>query len=79
MAKVKKTKSRTKPPAAKRVSRRGGSAASPKTRIVALPELVRAPSQLPIVGIGASAGGLEALEQFIAKVPADCGMAFVIV
>lgn len=33
----------------------------------------------PIVGIGASAGGLEALEQFLEHVPADSGMAFVIV
>ena len=33
----------------------------------------------PIVGIGASAGGLEALEQFLRKVPQDSGMAFVIV
>ncbi len=33
----------------------------------------------PIVGIGASAGGLEALEQFLRHVPAGCGMAFVII
>src|SRR5512133_2546389 len=33
----------------------------------------------PIVGIGASAGGLEALEQFLRHVPKGCGMAFVIV
>ncbi|SIR07571.1 two-component system, chemotaxis family, CheB/CheR fusion protein [Aromatoleum tolulyticum] len=33
----------------------------------------------PIVGIGASAGGLEALEQFLSRVPADSGMAYVIV
>ncbi len=33
----------------------------------------------PIVGIGASAGGLEALEQFLGQVPAGSGMAFVIV
>jgi len=33
----------------------------------------------PIVGIGASAGGLEALEQFLAQVPKQSGMAFVIV
>jgi chemotaxis methyl-accepting protein methylase len=33
----------------------------------------------PIVGIGASAGGLEALEQFLRQVPEGCGMAFVIV
>lgn len=33
----------------------------------------------PIVGIGASAGGLEAIEQFLRQVPAASGMAFVIV
>src|SRR5512140_2417946 len=33
----------------------------------------------PIVGIGASAGGLEALEEFLRHVPTDSGMAFVIV
>ncbi|MCP4139304.1 MAG: PAS domain S-box protein [Chloroflexi bacterium] len=33
----------------------------------------------PIVGIGASAGGLEAFEQFFAKMPPDSGMAFVLV
>jgi two-component system CheB/CheR fusion protein len=33
----------------------------------------------PIVGIGASAGGLEALEQFLRHVPAGSGMAFVII
>lgn len=33
----------------------------------------------PILGIGASAGGFEALELFMANVPQACGMAFVIV
>ena len=33
----------------------------------------------PIVGIGASAGGLEALEQFVKNVPVGSGIAFVIV
>jgi len=33
----------------------------------------------PIVGIGASAGGLEALEQFLRHVPEQCGMVFVVV
>ncbi len=33
----------------------------------------------PIVGIGASAGGLEAIELFLKNLPAGCGMAFVIV
>jgi two-component system CheB/CheR fusion protein len=36
-------------------------------------------SSFPIVGIGASAGGLEALELFLANVPENSGMAFVIV
>ena len=36
-------------------------------------------TQFPIVGIGASAGGLEALEQFFGKMPQDCGMAFVVI
>lgn len=35
--------------------------------------------QFPIVGIGASAGGLVALEQFLTHVPLLSGMAFVIV
>jgi two-component system CheB/CheR fusion protein len=35
--------------------------------------------RFPIVGIGASAGGLEALELFLGHVPAGSGMAFVIV
>jgi chemotaxis methyl-accepting protein methylase len=37
------------------------------------------PPLFPIVGIGSSAGGLEALEQFLRHAPEGCGMAFVIV
>jgi two-component system CheB/CheR fusion protein len=37
----------------------------------------RSPSY--VVGVGASAGGLDALERFFAKVPVDSGMAFVVV
>ncbi len=33
----------------------------------------------PIVGIGASAGGLEAIEQFLANVPENSGMAYIVV
>lgn len=33
----------------------------------------------PIVGIGASAGGLEPLEQFLKQVPAASGMAYVVI
>ncbi len=36
-------------------------------------------AHFPVVGIGASAGGLEALEQFLKNVPDGSGMAFVIV
>ncbi len=36
-------------------------------------------SDFDIVGIGASAGGLEAFEQFFRNMPADCGRAFVLV
>ena len=32
-----------------------------------------------VVGIGASAGGLEAIESFFKKMPADTGMAFIVV
>lgn len=39
----------------------------------------RVKGAFPIVGIGASAGGLEALEQFLKNLPACSGMAFVIV
>jgi two-component system CheB/CheR fusion protein len=35
--------------------------------------------QFPIVGIGASAGGLEALEQFLSNVPENSGMAYIII
>ena len=33
----------------------------------------------PIVGIGASAGGIDAFRQFFQPMPADCGMAFVVI
>lgn len=33
----------------------------------------------PIVGIGASAGGLEALEQFFKNVPINSGLAYVVI
>lgn len=39
----------------------------------------RPPPLFPIVGIGTSAGGLEALELFLSHVPAESGMAFVVV
>jgi two-component system CheB/CheR fusion protein len=50
------------------------ASASPVVSLEAQPE-----KNFPIVGIGASAGGLEALELFLANVPEGSGMAFVIV
>lgn len=41
--------------------------------------LLRREKHLPIVGIGASAGGLAALQAFFDALPADTGMAFVVV
>jgi len=35
--------------------------------------------QFPIVCIGASAGGLEALEQFLSNVPGNSGMAYIVI
>ena len=56
---------------------------SPK---VSTPEKAKKPARLskenvrfPIVGIGASAGGLEALELFFSNVPPETNMAFVII
>ena len=35
--------------------------------------------RVPVVGVGASAGGLEAFRQLLAALPTDTGMAFVLV
>lgn len=37
-----------------------------------------APKSFPVVGLGASAGGLEALKAFFTKVPPTSGMAFIV-
>lgn len=55
-----------------------------KTAAAARPEAARpvaaaAARPFPVVGIGASAGGLEALELFLSNVPLDTGMAFVVI
>jgi len=42
-------------------------------------EKITAGHRFPIVGIGASAGGLEAFEQFFRNAPVNSGMAFVLV
>ena len=52
------------------------SRASPSASTDASP---RGESGVRIVGIGASAGGLEALQQFFKSAPPDAGLAFVVV
>ena len=41
--------------------------------------LARSTLEYPVVGIGASAGGLKALMTFFEHMPSDCGMAFVVI
>ena len=48
-----------------------------KSRAVAKPP--RAGGSFPVVGVGASAGGLKALEEFFGHVSADSGMAYVVI
>lgn len=55
---------------------------SPDTKVEAFPQPSAAmPPSVPrcVVGIGASAGGLTALEQFFGRLPRRTGMAFVVV
>jgi two-component system CheB/CheR fusion protein len=56
-------------------------AARRKTAVESPPEKssLKGKHSMFIAGIGASAGGLEALEQFLRQVPAETGIAFVIV
>ena len=51
----------------------------PAAPLPPVPLRPRTQNTFPIVGIGASAGGLEALELFLKHVPAGSGLAFVIV
>ena len=54
------------PPGGALPARAGGAEGSPS-------------GDFPIVGVGASAGGLEAIEAFFRSMPVDSGMAFVVV
>ena len=68
---MKKTKSKPE-----RRKKKPAKVASPETHF---PPASPAPVGFPIVGIGASAGGLEALEHFLSHVPKNSGLALVIV
>lgn len=55
------------------------SSARTKRASSAVPRPRGAKPVVPVVGLGASAGGLEALELFLKHVPKGCGLAFVVV
>ncbi|OJW23660.1 MAG: hypothetical protein BGO49_03170 [Planctomycetales bacterium 71-10] len=60
--------------------RDGAEGASGTERLTAPPDDARRPRlPFPVVGVGASAGGLEAYTEFLRACPADPGMAFVFV
>ena len=42
-------------------------------------ELIKSPNLFPVVGIGASAGGLDAFKKLLKAIPEDSGMAYVLV
>jgi two-component system CheB/CheR fusion protein len=48
------------------------------THEIATPEDAGELPEFPVVGIGASAGGLESLERLFSEIPVDTGMAFVV-
>jgi two-component system CheB/CheR fusion protein len=65
-----------KRPKRREPKRRAGA----RRRVGAGPRRIKRPAGgFPIVGIGASAGGLEAYKAFFAQMPADSGMAFVLI
>jgi len=51
----------------------------PKKKPPAIPSSRAVPPPVPVVGIGASAGGLEAFRELVQALPNDTGMAFVLV
>lgn len=42
-------------------------------------KLIKSTNEFPVVGVGASAGGLEAFQKLVKAIPLDSGMAFVLV
>ena len=42
-------------------------------------ELIKSQNNFPVVGIGASAGGLDAFKKLLTAIPEDSGMAYVLV
>ncbi|HEU5060571.1 MAG TPA: chemotaxis protein CheB, partial [Kofleriaceae bacterium] len=55
------------------------SARAKRTRARVQPATEATPHRAPIVGIGASAGGIDAVTQLLRRLPADTGLSFVVV
>jgi two-component system, chemotaxis family, CheB/CheR fusion protein len=75
MAEKKKPATKKKPTVRKKPAKQTNAAADPKEPTTK-PKVTNV---FPIVGLGASAGGLEALETFLSHMPPDSGMGFVII
>ena len=77
-----KVSKRSKHPAKPRTSPRAGGAPDAENKEPAKP-LIQPSAQeqpsFPVVGVGASAGGLEAFTAFLKHLPPDSGMAFVLI
>jgi two-component system CheB/CheR fusion protein len=68
-----------KAPSAKRRVTKGATTRVMPAKAGTAPDSERVAHPFAIVAIGASAGGLDALEQFLGHVPAGSGMAFVVI
>jgi two-component system CheB/CheR fusion protein len=76
----KKSTPKAKKPASRKKVGKASDQAGAKARAAAVSqEITTSASSFPIVGVGASAGGLEALEAFFKEMPANTGLAFVLV
>ena len=49
------------------------------SQLLAEPEPSKQAASFPVIGLGASAGGLQALKDFFTHMPAESGMAFVVI
>lgn len=56
-----------------------GPAATPPSAVPTPSNLAPSHLKFPVVGIGGSAGGLESVIRFLEQMPADTGMAFVVI
>ena len=63
----------------RRRQRSDAAAPPPRKRVASLRVVSREPGEFPIVGVGASAGGLNAFQKFFDAVPPDSGMAFILI